>query len=107
MKREEMLQHLQRWERVVLEVQAVDEELESLTGRSPEGRMTKIMWAAIGAYSETLETLLIGSAVNNWLEWYWIENQMGARAFSVVLGSENRAIDGIEALADMLMECRA
>jgi hypothetical protein len=107
MKRELMLQHLQRWERVVLEVQEVDEALEALTGREPEGRLTTAMWATVGAYSEILETLLIGSAVNNWLEWYWIENQMGERAFSVVLAGGERPIDCIEALTDMLMECRA
>lgn len=108
MTREEMLQHLQRWERVVLEVQAVDDELESLAGRSPEGRLTTAMWAAIGAYSETLETLLIGSAASAWLEWYWIENDMGAKGYIAAIGpkAEERAIDSLEAFADLLMDCR-
>jgi hypothetical protein len=104
---EQMLLHLKRWEAAVREVEAVDDALEELTGRAPEGRLTQAMWAALGAYGETLETLLIGSSANAWLEWYWIENRMGERGYTVVTESGERTIDSVEALADFLMECRA
>jgi hypothetical protein len=107
MKREEMLQHLKRWESVVREIEAVDDALEELTGREPEGRLTTAMWAAVGAYAETLETLLIGSSANTWLEWYWVENRMGERGLTVATDAGERAITSIEALADFLMECHA
>ena len=57
-------------------------------------------------YGETLETLLIGSAAPNWLEWYWIENDMGKKGMQVVTETGERPIVGLETLADLLMECR-
>lgn len=107
MTRDEMLQHLRRWARIVAEIEAVDEALEQLTMRSPEGRLTTAMWSAVGAYGETLEALLIGSSASNWLEWYWIENDMGKKGMTVVTNTGERPIGGLEAFADLLMECRA
>ena len=106
MTRDEMIQRLHRWAEVVGEIEAVDEELERLTGRAPEGRLTTAMWSAAGAYGETLEALLIGSSATQWLEWYWLENAMGAKGMTVVTDAGERPIDSIDALADLLMECR-
>ena len=106
MTRDEMLTHLKRWADVIAEIEAVHDALEQLTMCAPEGRMPTAMWAAVGAYGETLETLLIGSAAPNWLEWYWIENDMGKKGMQVVTETGERPIVGLETLADLLMECR-
>lgn len=107
MTRDEILQHLTRWAEVIAEIEAVDDALEQLTMRAPEGRLTTAMWSAVGAYGETLEALLIGSSASNWLEWYWIENDMGKKGMNVVMDTGERPIVGLETLADLLMECRA
>ncbi len=106
MTRDEVLKRLTRWAEVVNECEAVHAELAALTMCAPEGRLQTAMWAAVGAYGEALETVLIGSAASNWLEWDWLENGMGERAMKVVTDSGEREIDSIERLADLLMECR-
>lgn len=107
MTRDEMIQRLQRWAEVIAEIEAVDDALEQLTMCAPEGRLTTAMWSAVGAYGETLEALLIGSSASNWLEWYWIENDMGKKGMKVLDGEDEWRIDGLEAFADFLMGCRA
>lgn len=108
MTRDEILTHLLRWSEIVAEVSAVDDALEELTGRAPEGRLTTAMWSVIGAYGQTLETLLIGNAESGWLEWFLWENDMGNRGHVASVGpkSEDRPIDSLEAFADLLMDCR-
>ncbi len=107
MTRDEMLAQLTRWAERVAEVQAADRLLQELTGRSPEGRLTSVMWATVAAYGDTLEQLLIGNAESKWLEWHLWENEMGQRGHTVETDTGERPIDSLEALADLLMECRA
>ena len=63
-------------------------------------------WVAVQQLQQSLTTVcaaLVCDDTHNWLEWYWLENAMGAKAMPAASnGNEPRPIQSLEDLAWLL-----
>lgn len=99
----EILPHLQRWEQIQREAEAVWNKLEAVTGYTDsESPLGRAVWGTFDAYTRTLADLIGDRA--EWLEWYHLENQMGARGHeaSARPGQKPRPIRNIQDLAKLI-----
>lgn len=99
----QILPHLQRWEAAQRHAESVWGQLESLTGYTDsESRLGRAIWGTFHDYTATLSALL--GDRDGWLEWYHLENDMGARGHEAIAraGQKPRPIRNIKHLAKLL-----
>lgn len=104
MTREQILHHLTVWSAATA---ALDEQMDALAaivGMQPESPLHEAVWRTWDHYTRTLADLI---GAGGWLDWHYLENEMGARGYKCAphRGAQLRAIDSIEALADLIHEC--
>lgn len=105
MKAAEMIPLLDRWSSKHLEIEQADQALQKLTGRSPESPLCEALWGTFEAYTEFLETHLVGTAGFGWLGWYQFECKMGRSPKTAEAKGQQRTIATLDDLAQLLEDC--
>jgi hypothetical protein len=91
-------ERLENWAAVHAECIESAERLYSI-GCAPEANPIETIWRVFGAYTFALASWL-GDQNDMWLDWFWQENEMGAREFEAGWGDANTR--KIKTLADLM-----
>lgn len=97
-----ILPHLQRWADVVTDLDSAMDALDEVTGCNPESRLRTAIYAATGLANEWAAAQC--NTTRGWIEWYWLENNMGAAGMEAGFDGQLRKIETLEALAAMIAE---
>lgn len=104
MTRDQILAHLQTWQQATAELDERMDALSAIVGMQPESPLHEAVGAVWDHYTRTLAALI---EAGDWLDWYYFECAMGAKAMeaSPGAGAPLRPIDSLEALARIIAEC--
>ena len=79
--------------------EAVD-ALDRVVGCSPESPLSQAIYAMVIAYTDAVQDAL---GLDTWLEWYWLECEMGETPLSASIGDE--PLREIATLEDLIALC--
>jgi len=96
MTEEEKLNTLLEWKSKALEIEKQLNTLESVTGFIGDGPLYKTVWDLFATYTKTLATLLDDHS--DWLEWYWLECDMGRSPKEAWVNRRYVLVDSLDAL---------
>ena len=78
---------------------AVD-ELDRVVGCSPESPLSQSIYAMVIAYTDAVQD---AHGLDTWLEWYWLECEMGENPLSASIGDE--PLREIATVEDLIALC--
>jgi hypothetical protein len=99
----DMLPHLERWAAVQRHAESTWDRLESIHGYTDsESPLGKAVWDTFDAYTLTLSALI--GDTGEWLDWFHLANDMGAKSLAVTLrpGARPRNIRTLRQLATII-----
>jgi len=78
----------------VTEIERITDLLNSALMMAPESGLNAAIWALIGGYKDALGDAYF---IDEWLEWWWMECNLGAKTMQAgLLGEEMRTIATLE-----------
>lgn len=94
------------WHERMTEISGCMQALDELVGVVPESPLSTALWAMNGGYMGALDAAW---QVGGWLEWWWLECDLGARPKEAKLGkdAEFRKISTIDDLVQLLRDEQA
>lgn len=98
--RENSLALLTDWHRHYQCVDALLNDIKASMGLNPEGRLFETVWKLFDAYSATLGVEL--GDYYGWLEWFQVENDMGAKGLEAGYDNSTKPILTLEDLYELL-----
>lgn len=86
----------------VSNVERVIDSMNSVFMTSPESEFNSAIWAIVGAYKDSLDDAY---CIGGWLEWWWLECNLGIRPMKASLaGEEMRTISSIDDLVSLILD---
>lgn len=70
---------------IVANTEAVMSSLDALLEQAPDSALKTAVWSAVGAYSRALDEAY---GIGGWLDWWWLECDLGARPMRAGLKGE-------------------
>lgn len=95
-----MRDHLNTWAQTIVESDTQFEALHAIVGATPESPLVLSIANMQMAYTKAVAALVGDKA--EWLEWYWLENGMGAKCGEAGPSDDMRPIVTIDDLAWLL-----
>jgi hypothetical protein len=102
--RENTLTLLGDWQKHHAVVEKMMNSIKTSIGLDPEGPMFDAVWKLFDAYTGAL-TVEIGDA-SGWMEWYQLENDMGAKGMAAGYDGKLRKIKTLAHLYSLIAESR-
>ena len=101
MTHKERMTLLKQWEEQILTTDKLQEQIEAVFGDCIESEFFRVISDLAGKYTKTVSDL-IGDT--DWLDWYWLENDMGARRMEAKAANwkKMRKITNLEVLCRMI-----
>lgn len=100
----EIKSHIYRWETERLAMEAQVKALEAISGKNPDAPVLLCLFGLFTAYTEALAELL---DAGDWLSWYWIENDSGAKGHAAGYDDDLRKIRTLDDLCWLVEMARA
>lgn len=100
----EMLPHLERWKATIVQADVDIAQFIAPLRPIPESALYDIPYRLMDAYTNAVSAL-IGDR-DEWLAWYWAENEMGAKRMEAMIGGKYRKIGSIKQLARAIADTR-
>lgn len=100
----EMLPLLEKWQDIILAAETDIEHVLPPLGLTPESPLYTIPWNLMDAYTEAVSAL-VGDQ-DEWLAWYWADNEMGAKKREATVNGKFRKIRNLRDLARVIVETR-
>lgn len=102
MNEQRIAQSIRQWHERVVELETRYNELSPLIGANPESLMMAAVWHVASGYTD-----MTGEATGagGWLEWWWLECNLGARQMTACLpGEPQRNIATLEDLIRLVLD---
>ena len=80
-----MEQAIRTWYATVKATGEAVDALNNIVGCSPESPMSQAIYAMVIAYTDAVQD---AHGLDTWLEWYWLECEMGETPLSASIGDE-------------------
>ena len=94
---------IHRWHDEVARADALIDQLSAIFGDTPDSYLTETIWSLIGAYKAALVSAY--GPVDEWLDWWWHECNLGARPKQAGLpGEPMRTIATINDLFQLITD---
>lgn len=100
----EILAALFRWEARRLDMERIRAAWRAVGGTSPEAPILEAMVLLFDSYTDTLAELL---GAGDWLQWFWIENDGGAKGLQAGYDGDLREIRTLDDLCWLVEQARA
>lgn len=97
----QILAILTEWKRRHDALDAVFESLRPALGSDPESPLWKASWDVFTAYTSALSQILDDE--DGWLEYYWLENNWGAKGYEVGYDGKLKPLKTLGNLAALLV----
>lgn len=94
------LEYLNQWQKCYEENEKLYQKQEEIFGLSPESLAASTIWKGFTAYTKCMAKL-IGDE-SEWLEWYWLENDMGKKGYTAGDGAKPETVKPVKNLSDLL-----
>lgn len=101
--RDALVRELEGWQATGQLVDAAIEALQAV-GMSIESPAVEVMQEAFDL--ATAQLAARAGDASDWLDWYSLDNDWGRSGHQVRVDGQDRAIDSVQALADLLIEFR-
>jgi hypothetical protein len=102
--RENTLTLLREWQKHHDALVSLMDGIEATIGLAPDGPMYDTVWKVFDAYTNTL-AVEVGDYCS-WLEWHYVENDMGAKAMEAGYDKKLCKIKTLVDLARLIEESR-
>ena len=99
------LQILGQWQAQHDRVTSLMHGVNTALGLLPEGPLFETVWGLWSQYTQTIAVLI--SDGGDWLEWYFLENDMGDKGMQAGYDGTMRDIDTLEDLYWLIAQSRA
>ena len=101
----EILQHLERWQAVIVQAEADIAQFIVPLRPIPESALYDIPYRLMDAYTSAVSAQ-VGDQ-DEWLSWFWADNEMGRRkGLEVMIGGKYRKIRTLKDLARAIVDTR-
>lgn len=97
---------LKEWKELHDELKDIQCGIEKMFGCQSEAPFYETTWRVFDAYTNALAEQL-GDSGAVWLEWYWAENEMGARGHSAGYDGKLKPIKTLTDLYGLILQGRA
>jgi hypothetical protein len=101
--KEKALDLLIEWSIQKQRLSNLDAQLKAIFGRDLEGEHFDVVWSMFDAYTEALSVAL---GAGDWLYWYSMENDMGAKAMQAGYHGKLRKIKTLRGLLRLIEKGR-
>lgn len=100
----EMLPILTEWQDTIVGAEFEIERCLSPLGLTPESPLYEIPWRLMDAYTKAVSAQ-VGDQ-DEWLAWYWADNEMGSKKLEAMVNGKYRKIKNLRDLARVIVETR-
>ena len=98
--RDQKLAILRRWQDAINRADTLFDPIRRDLGSDPESNLCQSVYGLQEVLTRTTADLLDDGG--NWLEWYWLENDLGKKCLDAGKAGNMRSIGNLEGLLEMI-----
>lgn len=98
---------LREWQEAHDQMDEVERQMQNILGIGPDSPIREVYWRCFEKYTHVLGRLLGDSpGPDSWLEWYWLENEMGVKGHDAGYDGDMQPVEQLQDLEALLNHAR-